>query len=336
MSLLEVDVLKNPTVGELGERVLISRIRDMFPSLTLVGDDSAVLSPLSCPVVTTDSFQEGTHFHRWWCAPDLIGRRLLEAALSDLAAMGAEPGWVFAALGLPPDLEVRWLEDFYRGLTSRKDCILAGGEIIRSASFTLTLTAVGEGGRPEKLFLRSSLRPGDYLWVTGQIGRALDAPALLDKTGGMTGPGLEPVHPGLDKAFIEQIRAFLQPRAEFEASRILRERGVRTAIDISDGLISEAAHLARESGMDTHIELDLVPMFDSVADRALEAASAGEDFVLLFGAGKGQDFTAEGFTEVGHSCEGTGRVHVHSGGRLLRSHGSGYDHFSRTRTGSTR
>jgi len=327
LSLLEVGVLKNLTVGELGERALISRIRDLFPSLTLIGDDSAVLSPLSCPVVTTDSFQEGTHFHRWWCDPDILGRRLLEAALSDLAAMGAEPGWMFAAMGLPPDLEVRWLEDFYRGLTCRRDCVLAGGEIIRSAAFTLTLTAVGEGGDPERLLLRSSLGRDDWLWLTGPIGRAVDAPALLERAGGMSGPDLEPVNPGLDPASIEQIRAFLQPRAEFEASRICRNRGVRAAIDISDGLISEAAHLARESGVDTHIELDLVPVFGSVADRPLDAASAGEDFVLLFGAESGQDFTEEGFTKVGYSCEGTGGVHVHSRGQILKTHGSGYDHF---------
>jgi len=307
LSFLEVSTLKNPTVGELGERALIRRIRDIFPSLTLIGDDSAVLSPLSCPVVTTDSFQEGTHFHRWWCDPDILGRRLLEAALSDLAAMGAEPGWVFAAMGLPPDLEVRWLENFYRGLTSRRDCVLAGGEIIRSATFMLTLTAVGEGGDPGKLLLRSSLGPDDWLWLTGPIGRAVDAPALLERAGGMSGPDLEPVNPGLDPASIEQIRAFLQPGAEFTASHICRNRGVLAAIDISDGLISEAAHLARESGVDTHIELDLVPVFGSVADRPLDAASAGEDFVLLFGAKSGHD--------------------VHSGGQILETHGSGYDHF---------
>jgi thiamine-monophosphate kinase len=322
-----VSALKNPTVGELGERALISRIRELFPSLTLLGDDSAVLSPLSCPVVTTDSFQEGTHFYRWWCDPDILGRRLLEAALSDLAAMGAEPGWVFAAMGLPPDLEVRWLENFYRGLTCRPDCVLAGGEIIQSAALTLTLTAVGEGGDPEKLLLRSSLGHDDWLWLTGPIGRAVDAPALLDRAGGMSGTGLEPVNPGLDPASIEQIRAFLQPRAEFEASRLLRNRGVRAAIDVSDGLISEATHLARESGVDTHIELDLVPMFGSVADRPLDAASAGEDFVLLFGAESGQDFAAEGFSKVGYSSRGIGEVHVHSGGQVLETHGSGYDHF---------
>ncbi len=141
-------------VGQLGERELIRRLREAFPQLSLAGDDSAVLPSLACPVVTTDSFLEARHFYRWWCDPSVMGRRLLEATLSDLAAMGAGPGWVFSALGLPRDLDVNWIEGFYAGLTSRDDCPVAGGEIVRSDVLSVTLTAIGEGKDPAILMMR--------------------------------------------------------------------------------------------------------------------------------------------------------------------------------------
>jgi thiamine-monophosphate kinase len=315
-------------VGELGERKLIKRLRDAFPQLSLTGDDSAILPSLACPVVTTDSFLEGRHFYRWWCDPALLGRRLLEATLSDLAAMGAEPGWVFPALGLPRDLDVFWIEGFYGGLTSRDDCFVAGGEIVRSDVLSVTLTAVGEGNDPALLMKRSGLEQGHALWVTGRIGRALDAPMLIEKAGGFIGPDLIPASQKLDAPLLEQVRSFLKPRAAFREARYLVGRGVRAGIDISDGLVSEAAHLAAESGVDTHIDMDCVPFFESVAQRPLEASSAGEDFVLLFGAPAGEDFSGDGFSRVGDVRTGDGQIHVHSAGSEIASGSGGFDHFA--------
>jgi thiamine-monophosphate kinase len=315
------------TVGEFGERRLIRLLRDRFPRMALAGDDSAVLPSLTCPVVTTDSFIESRHFYRWWCDPHVLGRRLLEATLSDLAAMGARPGWVFSALGLPAGLEVSWIVDFYRGLTAREDSPVAGGEIVRSDTLWVTLTAAGEGSDPSRLMRRSGLHSGDFLWVTGQVGRALDAPGLLEMAGGLCGSTLEPVRGELDDRQLCQVRAFLEPRAAFPEAALLVDRGVRTAIDISDGLVSEAAHLAEESRVDAWLDLDSTPFFESVADRPLEAASAGEDFVLVFGAGPEEDFTGQGFTRVGEARPGDGRVHVLLDGTETDPGSAGYDHF---------
>lgn len=313
-------------VGDIGERELLRHLRTRFPRLSMIGDDAVDLPALACPVLSTDSYFEGTHFYRWWCDPAVLGRRLLEATLSDLAAMGASPGWMLCAIACPADVDVRWLEGLYEGLLSRSDLLMAGGDTVSSSVLGLTLTAVGEGGDSDLLFRRSRLSAGDRLWVTGRIGRALDAPMLLDACGGLHGDDLHPGRP-VDPRTLEQLRAFLQPRAAFGAAREIRGRGVKCAIDVSDGLFSEASHLAEESCVDVTLDLDHVPFFDSVADRPVDAASAGEDYVLLFGAGAGVAFEDLGFQCIGNSEKGGGQVRTMLRGKELDIGRGGYDHF---------
>jgi len=319
-----VDLL---TAGGLGERGLIRRLRKSLPGLAMTGDDCAVLPPLRSPVITVDTFLEGSHFHRWWAPPGILGRRLLEATLSDLASMGAHPVTVLAALELPPDTSVDWLLEFYRGLLSRESVTIAGGETVRSDRFGVTLTAIGEGHDPETLMRRSGLEPGDWIWVTGPIGRSLDAPELLERCGGLSGESLEPCRSGISSTEIEQVRAFLLPEAALDTGILLRSEGVRCAIDISDGLLSEAAHLAAESGVDVIIELDRVPLLEAVAERPLEASSAGEDFVLLFGAREGYAPGLPGCTRVGTAGRPGGVLRVLAGGVEVEAATTGYDHL---------
>lgn len=314
------------TVRESGERGLIEHLRGRHPGLSMIGDDAADIPPLLCPVLTIDSYFEGTHFYRWWCDPAVLGRRLLEATLSDLAAMGASPSWLLCALACPPDTELSWLDGLYEGLLSSPESRMAGGETVLSPVLGITLTAIGEGGSPARLLRRSGLSAGDRLWVTGRIGRALDAPLLLERCGGLHGDGLRPVTP-VPPGVLEQLRAFLQPRAAFPAARAIVERGVACAVDISDGLLSEALHLARESSVDVTLDLDEVPFFESAADRPLEASSAGEDFVLLFGAGAASGFDDLGFRCVGAATDGDGGLRVLLGGREVDPGPGGYDHF---------
>ncbi len=315
------------TVGDIGERGLIQRLRDTFPSLSLIGDDSSVLPALQCPVVTTDSYFEGSHFYRWWAPPEVLGRRLLEATLSDIAAMGACSRWIFTAVTLPPCLEIDWLERFYRGLMEREDCVVAGGETIRGSNFGITLTAVGEGGNSQTLLRRSTLRPGDNLWLSGPIGRALDAPAILEKAGGLEGENLNPRSGKISEDRLEQVRAFLLPRAELELAAELRRKGVLCGIDISDGLFSEAWHLSRESRVDVTLDIDESIFYNSVKDKPLEAAASGEDFVLLFGATEQSEFTSRGCKRVGFAKEGAGRVSVLLDGKQVNVETTGYDHL---------
>lgn len=301
-----------PTVGELGERGLL-RLLISELGLDLAGDDGAVLPGIPSPVVTVDSYFEGVHFHRWWCRPEVLGRRLLEATLSDLAAMGAQPLWSLAAVSLTPDIEVDWLLGFYRGLTERPDCRLAGGETIRGGTFGITLTAIGALDGPP--LLRTAAVPGDVLFVTGPLGRTLSSPRLLE----------ESRHRVLSPAEAEQARLFLEPRARFDASRMIREAGCRCAIDISDGLASESAHIARESAVRVCISRESVPLVPFASGRPLEAFGAGEDYELLFTARDGKVFP--GCFRIGWVEEGEGVFIVGPEGRTVLSV-EGYDHFT--------
>lgn len=314
-------------ISDIGERGLIRRLREIFPQLSVIGDDSAVLSGIRCPVVTTDSFFEGTHFYRWWAPPRILGRRLLEAALSDIAAMGARAKWAFAALALDPGMKLNWIEDFYRGLTERDDIIIAGGETVRGECMGITLTIIGEGEEPETLLRRSSLLPGDNLWVSGLIGRALNAPLLLEKVGGFEGDDLNPRRKVISDAELVQLRDFLQPRAELELGIELRQLGVRCAIDISDGLISEAEHLSRESGVNAVLNISESMFYDSVKNRPLAASAAGEDFSLLFGAANGLDFSSKGCFVIGRAESGKGEVSAFLDGDKVNIGATGYDHM---------
>ncbi|MBD3277362.1 MAG: hypothetical protein GF388_03595 [Candidatus Aegiribacteria sp.] len=316
------------TVSELGERGLIANLRENISGLRTVGDDSAVLSSsLRCPVVTTDSFFEGTHFHRWWAPPSVLGRRFLEATLSDIAAMGAQPRWLMVALSLESSMELEWLTDFFRGLDQRQDVTIAGGETVGGNTFGLTLTAIGEGSEPDSLMTRSTLTAGDSLWVSGRLGRALDAPSILDDTGGMTGDRLMPVKGSISRDRLVQLRAFLKPKAELELGMELRKAGIRTAIDISDGLFSEAQHLARESGVNVRLDITESLFFDSVRMRPLKASAAGEDFVLLFAAPSKADFTSKGCMKVGIAEAGDVGVRVFIRGKEADVEEIGYDHL---------
>lgn len=301
----------NLTVGELGERGLI-RLLSGELRLDLVGDDSALLPGIPSPAVTVDSFFQGVHFHTWWCPPEVLGRRLLEATLSDLAAVGADPLWLLAAVSLPPDTPVEWLLGFYRGLTGRSDCVLAGGETVRGDLLGVTLTALGN--LPGKPLLRSTARPGDRLWVTGPLGRTLDSPALLEKS------RHTPLSPGEKR----QVGLFLEPRARFDISGMLRETGCRCAIDISDGLATEAAHISRESGGRTVINVRSVPLVEYATGRSLEAFRAGEDYELLFAAPGATDYP--GCHQVGRVEEGEGVCFMNPDGSIALT-GEGYDHF---------
>ncbi|MCK5785057.1 MAG: thiamine-phosphate kinase [Candidatus Sabulitectum sp.] len=300
---------------DIGEHGFIRAIRDRFP-MASAGDDAAVLSSLTTPLVSTDSFFEGTHFQRWWTTPDKLAVRLLEATLSDIAAMGGEPVSVVSAVMLPPEMELDWLMEFYRGLTSRSDCPVVGGETIRGDVFGVTLTVIGECGT-KKPFLRSAVEPGDTIWVSGPLGRSLNSPELLE-----TGRYEE-----LTVIEKEQTELFLAPKARFDVVPILRNCGAEAVIDISDGLFSECEHLVRESGVGITVELEKVPIVPYAKGDTVAACSAGEDFELLFALPAGASPPGDGFHNVGIAGYGKGFVLTNCG-KQIQTGSQGYDHFS--------
>ena len=250
------------------------------------GDDAALLAPLTCPVITTDTQREGIHFRSDWLDPATLGERAVEVTLSDLAACYARPVSLFVNLGLPPTLSETTVRDIYRGIYTaleRTACRLGGGNISRAERLALDLFAVGEG-RPDNFPRRSAARAGDGLYATGPLGLARCGLRALQKG---------------DERFPELVQCFRQPRARFDASEVLAAHGVRCVMDISDGLAGDAAHIAEASSLT--IELDpsaaarhggLRAFCETCALSPEETVlTGGEDYELLF-ACQEEKFTA--------------------------------------------
>ncbi|MFN3629682.1 MAG: thiamine-phosphate kinase [Casimicrobiaceae bacterium] len=305
------------------------------------GDDAAVIAPSADHVfvVTTDTLIEGRHFFPG-LAPEKIGRRAVAVNLSDLAAMGAKPRFALLSLALP-EIDAPWVTAFAEGLFEALDAHgveLVGGNTTRGP-LAVGLTALGEVplsvGQPQAL-LRSGAQPGDDLWVSGPLGDAGWAClCLLGEVDAVPSA--------------EQLARYECPVARVALGLALRPIAT-AAIDISDGLVSEARHLARASKV--KIEIDarriptgLAPHLDDprlgpAAWRALLAT--GDAYELLFTAPPGARPRIEAILAgQGHDGARIGRVLEAEAGevgkvRVLDAHGqdraaggdAGWDHFA--------
>jgi thiamine-monophosphate kinase len=271
----------------LPERALIRRIRDRVarqPGAGLrgvlgIGDDCAVV-PVPRgheALVTTDFSLEGVHFKRVWHPPESVGHRCLARGLSDIAAMGGEPLAVFLSLAVPRTLPQKWVDGFLRGLltlASEFNVSLAGGDTAESPGGILA-DIVGLGSVPKgKAVLRSGARPGDRIYVTGELGASAATIALL-----AAGTKLRP----------RNFASHFFPRPRVEIGRFLRQGGLASAmIDISDGLSTDLSHICDESGVGAEIESEAIPVA-TVGKPARRvdlrfALHGGEDYELLFTA----------------------------------------------------
>lgn len=266
-----------------------------------IGDDCALLRPKAGEevAVTTDLSVEGRHFRLNWHSPESVGHRTLARGLSDLAAMGARPVAAFLSLGLPRELTVAgngrsWVERFLDGLLAlakEHRVPLAGGDLAESPLALADIVLTGVVPRGQAL-LRSGAKVGDRIYVTGSLGGAAaelaalaaNPAALRDRRSG-DGPA-----PHL----------FPQPRVK--QGIWLRKRGVaKAAMDLSDGLSTDLAHLCDESRVAAEIDGAALPLG---AGATLEMAlHGGEDYELLFTAGKDEKVPSEiagvAVTEIG-------------------------------------
>jgi thiamine-monophosphate kinase len=280
----------------MGEFELLARIRERLgppgPRVALgSGDDAAVTVPGGATATSVDALVDGVHFRRRWSSPAQIGRKALAAALSDIAAMGAEPGEAYTALGIPEDFaEEQCLEllDGMLALAAETGTTLAGGDVTRAPALTLAMTVVGHAPSPDRLLTRAGARPGDALVVTGELGAAAAGLELLERQGDgdvppLGGPYRYSTSGTSGEALIERQ---LEPEPRLEAGRALAETGATAAIDVSDGLGADAGHVAAASGVGLRIETELLPIADGVAEVA---AAAGRD-PLELAAGSGEDY----------------------------------------------
>jgi thiamine-monophosphate kinase len=250
-----------------------------------IGDDAAAWPPTpgALVVATTDMLVEGVHFRLDWTSPRDLGWKALAVNLSDLAAMGATPGRALVSVALVPG-QAALVEEMYEGLSELARLTgtrIVGGDTVRSSGpLVVNVALIGEA-EPGRLLRRNGAVPGDLLVLTGTVGASAAGLALL-----LEG---DPDRLALPHA-ARVLAAHHRPQPRLAAGQALARLGLRCAIDVSDGVASEARHLARASGVAIRLDVDRLPL-DSAAlsllgrAKALElAVSGGEDYELLFTA----------------------------------------------------
>jgi len=279
------------TLAGLGEQGLIRRLRRRLPPLgpdVLIGigdDAAAVRSGPQTLLLTTDTLVEGVHFRRSTATLREIGAKAIAVNVSDIAAMGGEPGYALLALALPPDLEVAEVDELFAGvldMAQQHGVALVGGDTCAGPrGIVLSVTLVGRVEGPA--LRRSGATPGDAILVTGNLGAAAAGLAVLEHGDA-----------GLPAAIVASVvRAHRCPTPRVAEGRVIRASGWATAmIDLSDGLVTDLGHVAAESGVGARIDVDALPVSEATrtvarardVDPLRWAVSGGEDYELLFTA----------------------------------------------------
>jgi thiamine-monophosphate kinase len=330
---------------EIPEKALIAKIRRLAKSTTNaavatgIGDDCAVLRlqpqtggpgknkhKQNDVLVTTDFSLEGIHFRQDWHSAESVGHRCLARGLSDIAAMGGEPVAAFLSLAFPRGLPKGWVEGFAQGLLTlakRYGVTLAGGDTAQSPDGILADIVVVGTVSKGKSVLRSGARPGDGIYVSGELGGSAAAVAEMgEKTKRKLNPRNYPRH-------------FL-PEPRIELGLMLREKGLASAmIDTSDGLSTDLAHICEESAVGAEIFADAIPRA-SVGKPAREvslefALHGGEDYELLFTAPHSKRLPSRiagvPITMIGHITRGRTMFLINKNGVRRKLIAQGWEHF---------
>jgi thiamine-monophosphate kinase len=297
-------------------------IRDLLerwgPRARGIGDDAAVLDlpPGEHLVVSTDNSVENVHFRRSWLSPREIGYRATAAGLSDLAAMAATPRGILVTLAVPDNWrgELGQLGEGIGEAANDAGALIVGGDLTSASELTVGITVLGSTLAPLR---RSGARVGDRICVTGTLG----------------GPGraVRDLSAGRTPDAVARAR-FAHPVPRIREARWLGQHGCTAAIDISDGVASDAMHIAAASGVHIILDLDRLPRLDGV--DPLQAAASGEEYELLVAippSAAVHDFERSfrlPLTEIGRIVAGgPPRVETRIGG-LSVAPPRGYDHFS--------
>jgi thiamine-monophosphate kinase len=323
-------------VSDLGEFGLIDLLAKMAAGrderlLIGIGDDAAAWQgDASIQLATVDSLIQGVHFPTEIASWQELGWKALAVNLSDIAAMGGTPRYGLVSLALPPETEVDDVTALYTGmleLAKQYKVTIVGGNISNAPMVIINVTVLGNN--PQKRILtRSSARPGELIAVTGYLGSAAAGLEMLTKK-------LE-----FEADTAARFRqAFFKPTPRITEGQLLSEQGVKTAIDISDGLLADLNQICKASKVGAQIDADRVPVEPLVkaafGDKATELAlTGGEDYELLFTA-KAEVIAGIKkaapcpISAIGEIVAAKGVTVVDRRGKPVNVDGAGWEHFTR-------
>ncbi len=305
-------------LGPGAEFALIEKMRKRWGDLARgIGDDAALLAvPRGEQLVaSTDTAIEDVHFRRAWLTPRAIGYRAVTAALSDLAAMGAAPLGVLVSLVIPKrgTADLMRIADGVGDAMKAARTVIVGGNVSSGDVLGITTTVLGHVFTP---LTRGSARPGDLLYVTGELGGPAAALRAF-KARKKPARGIS--------------ARFAHPVARIAEARWLASRGAVAAIDISDGLLADAGHVAAASNSGVEIDAARVPLMNGAT--IADALGGGEEYELLIASRApiaAPEFTRRfgiRLTPIGRVVEGPARARVVGARRVAARRG--HDHFSR-------
>lgn len=316
--------------ARVGELDVIASLRRRFAPgprvVRSIGDDAAIVRAGAFAVISVDTMVDGVHFRAGQLTFAEIGHRALAGALSDLAAMGAQPGEAYLALGAPAGSthdDLLALGDGMAELAQTCGVTIAGGDLTQAPALTVGVTVVGWADDPAQLVARDGARPGDLVCVTGALGASGAGLAVIEGRAGVR----------LDEHRAASLRrAYARPLPRLKTGAMLAAAGATAMLDLSDGLASDAAQLAAASEVTIEVALSALPLAPGVAEVAQElnrdpgefAATAGEDYELCVCLAPGTlpGLSALGLTTVGVVREGASEVRFTDYEGVL----SGYEH----------